>query len=224
MAFRYGPTESWSLVGAQLTIDEGACIGIVGPSGTGKSTFIKLLNGILDPSLGTVFVGGVDVRSLGKKRLRELVSTVMQDDRLLAGTIFENISMFDRSASFDGVVEAAKAACVHDDIIGMPMKYETSIGDVDALMSGGQKQRICIARALYRKPKILLLDEATSSVDVQLERRILDNLSKLGVTRIIISHRPESLAGADRRYYLDKGRLIEMPAMDYGDERASSDE
>lgn len=207
LAFRYGSNDGWAIRGINLQVKEGEFVGIMGPSGGGKSTLIKLLCGLLDAEAGTIAIGGMDVRTLGKRRLRELVATVMQEDTLLNGTIEQNICGFADGFSHEDVMRAAKAAGVHEAVMAMPMRYETMIGDLGALISGGQKQRICLARALYRKPKILLLDEATSSLDLVTETRVADSISELSVARIVVSHRPETLARADRVYVIDKGVL-----------------
>lgn len=207
LAFRYGTNDDWAIRGINLHVKEGEFVGIMGPSGGGKSTLIKLLCGLLDADAGSITIGGLDVRTLGKRRLRELVATVMQEDNLLNGTIEQNICGFADEFSYDDVVRAAKAAGVHEAIMAMPMRYETVIGDLGALISGGQKQRICLARALFRRPRILLLDEATSSLDLATETRVADSISELSVARIVVSHRPETLAHADRIYVLHNGVL-----------------
>jgi len=207
LRFRYGSNDDWVIDGVNLKVEEGKFVGIIGRSGSGKSTLIKVICGLLDQESGTVSVGGIDIRALGKKRLREVVATVMQDDTLLNGTIAQNISGFADPCPLDEVVHAATIAGVHEAILAMPMRYETMIGDMGILISGGQKQRVCLARALFRHPKILLLDEATSSLDLLTEAGVSDGIAKLSITRIVITHRPEALSRADQIYMLEAGRL-----------------
>lgn len=134
--------------------------------------------------------------------------TVMQDDVLLAGSLFENISFFDYGADPAWVTACAKMACIHDDIEAMPMRYDTLVGDMGSVLSGGQKQRILLARALYKKPACLLLDEATSHLDIACERDVNAAVQALQMTRIIIAHRPETIASADRVLHLERGKIV----------------
>lgn len=207
LVFRYGANDQWVVRGANLRIGEGEFVGIMGPSGSGKSTLVKLLCGLLEPEAGEITVGGIDIRTLGKRRLREMVATVMQEDTLLNGTIEQNIAGFAHDVSHERVIEVAKTAGVHQAIVAMPMRYETMLGDLGALVSGGQKQRICLARALYRRPRILLLDEATSSLDLGTEANVAHGIADLSLTRLVVSHRAETLARADRVYLFDEGQL-----------------
>jgi ATP-binding cassette subfamily B protein RaxB len=131
----------------------------------------------------------------------------MQDDQLFAGSIAENICFFDPQPDFGRIEVCARCAAVHDDIVVMPMQYNTLVGDMGAALSGGQKQRVLLARALYRQPKILFLDEATSHLDTNRERRVNDAIRALNLTRIIVAHRPETIASADRVIVLSEGRV-----------------
>lgn len=171
---------------------------IVGPSGCGKSTLLGILLGILKPTDGAVLVGGVDLQYLGVKALRKIIGSVSQDDSLFAGSIAENISFFDHNTDQAKVEECARMSAIHDDIIAMPMGYRTLVGDMRTVLSGGQKQRILIARALYREPKILIFDEATSYLDPECETRVVTAIRALKVTRIFVSHRPQTIDTADR--------------------------
>src|SRR5690606_21833653 len=145
--------------------DAGESVAIVGPSGCGKSTLAKLLLGLLEPTEGVVEVGGRDIKNFGLDNFRRMVGAVMQDDQLFAGSIADNISFFDESATLDQVVEAARMAQMDEEISAMPMGYESLVGDMGAALSGGQKQRVMLARAFYKDPKILIMDEATSHLD-----------------------------------------------------------
>ena len=129
----------------------------------------------------------------------------MQDDHLFTGSIAENISFFDSLATQSDIEEAAKLAGVHDDILAMPMGYHSYVGDMGSALSGGQQQRLFLARALYRRPQILILDEATSQLDVDMEKRVNQAVKELCITRIVIAHRPETIAHADRVIELFEG-------------------
>jgi ATP-binding cassette subfamily B protein RaxB len=208
-SFRYSDTEPLVLVNCSFTVAPGECVAIVGASGGGKTTLVKLMLGLLAPTDGKVLAGGIDIRKLGIDRYRKLVGTVMQDDQLFAGSIADNIGFFDPAADPASIERHARMASVHDDIAAMPMGYNTLIGDMGAALSGGQKQRILLARALYKQPKILFLDEATSALDVQKERAVNDAVRALHLTRIIIAHRPETIASAERVIVLQGGRVAQ---------------
>ncbi len=135
------------------------------------------------------------------------MGAVMQDDQLFAGTIADNISFFDEEIDVTRIETAARLAGVHDEIVDMPMGYHSLIGDMGSLLSGGQKQRVVLARALYRDPKLLFLDEATSHLDVSKERQVNDAVKALNLTRIIVAHRPETIASADQVLTLNEGRI-----------------
>lgn len=157
-----------------------------------------MLLGVHTPSTGKICIGGIDVTKLGLTYLREIIGTVLQDDVLFAGSIAENICFFDSNPDMSWIQKCAESASVHKDIINMPMGYHTLVGDMGTVLSGGQKQRILLARALYKKPKILLLDEATSHLDVALEEKVNAAVKLMNITRVIVAHRPETIASADR--------------------------
>jgi ATP-binding cassette subfamily B protein RaxB len=153
---------------------------------------------------------------LGNHRWRECVGTVMQDDVLFMGTILENISFFDPKQDAAWAQECATMASINDDILSLPMGYQTLVGDMGSALSGGQKQRLLLARALYRRPKVLVLDEATSHLDVASEQKVSQVLRDLSITRIVVAHRPQTLALLDRVVELQKGRICsDEPAVDY---------
>jgi ATP-binding cassette subfamily B protein RaxB len=207
VTFAYSDTEDAVLRDVSLSIEPGESVAIAGPSGCGKTTLLKLMLGIHLPQAGQLLVGGVPLARLGLARWRDMVGTVMQDDQLFAGSIIDNIAFFDAQPDVAWVEHCARLASVHDEIEGMPMGYHTLVGDMGASISGGQKQRILLARALYKRPQILLLDEATSALDVDRERLVNHAIKQLQLTRIIVAHRPETLASASRVIMLHEGRV-----------------
>jgi len=209
VGFRYSETEAAVLKGVNLIIEPGECVAIAGPSGCGKTTLLKLMLGIHEPQIGEVRVGGAPLAHLGLRTWREMIGTVMQDDQLFAGSIIDNISFFDAQPDLGWVEECAKVASVHDEVQAMPMGYHTLIGDMGTSISGGQKQRLLLARALYKRPKILLLDEATSALDVDRERLVNQAVRQLDLTRVIVAHRPETIASANRVIVLNDGRIAQ---------------
>jgi ATP-binding cassette subfamily B protein RaxB len=209
LSFRYSDTEPFVLLNCSFTVTPGESLAIVGPSGGGKTTLLKLMLGLLPATDGKILVGGVDIQKLGIERYRRLVGTVMQDDQLFAGSIADNICFFDPAPDQESIEHFARLAAVHDDIAAMPMGYNTLIGDMGAALSGGQRQRILLARALYKRPKILFLDEATSALDVQKERAVNEAIRSLNLTRILIAHRPETIASAERVIVLQGGKVVQ---------------
>ncbi len=210
VSFRYGEREPWILRHVTLTVPAGQSVAITGPSGSGKTTLLKLLLGLLEPVEGEVRYGGIPMRQLGLKNVRRQIGTVMQEDVLLTGSLADNIAFFDAQPDAERVQGCAMLAQIHEDICRMPMGYQTLVGDLGSGLSGGQKQRLLLARALYRGPKILALDEATSHLDVEGERAVAANLAQLPVTRLMIAHRPDTIAGAQRVVRLERGRIDEV--------------
>ncbi|HYC36747.1 MAG TPA: peptidase domain-containing ABC transporter [Usitatibacter sp.] len=209
LSYRYSDTEPFVLLNCSFTVAPGESVALVGPSGCGKTTLLKLMLGLLAPTDGKVLAGGVDIHKLGIDAYRKLVGTVMQDDQLFAGSIADNISFFDPLPDREAIERHARLAAVHDDVVAMPMGYNTLIGDMGAALSGGQKQRILLARALYKQPRILFLDEATSALDVQKERAVNEAIRSLRLTRVVIAHRPETIASAERVIVLQGGRVVQ---------------
>jgi ATP-binding cassette subfamily B protein RaxB len=205
--FRYSDGEPEVLHQINLSIDPGESVAIVGPSGCGKTTLIKLMLGILKPVHGEVLVGGRALDAMGAASWRAMVGTVMQDEPLFAGSIADNVSFFDPSPDMERVIECARMAAVHEEIDALPMGYHTLIGDMGATLSGGQKQRVLLARALYKRPRVLFLDEATSALDIDRERLVNQSVRQLRLTRVIVAHRPETIATADRVIVLDGGNV-----------------
>lgn len=209
LSFRYADGEPWVLRNCSFKVDAGDSIAIVGASGCGKTTLVKIMLGLLQPTEGKIKIGGEDMRKLGARNVRSIIGAVMQDDQLFAGSIADNIGFFDPDFDLVRVEAAARLAAVHEDIAAMPMGYHGLIGDMGSSLSGGQKQRIILARALYRQPKLLFLDEATSHLDVMRERLVNDAVRKLQLTKVIVAHRPETIASADRVLVMDGGRIAQ---------------
>ncbi|WP_186131948.1 peptidase domain-containing ABC transporter [Burkholderia gladioli] len=206
--FRYADGEPVVLKEVSLRIEPGESVAIIGPSGCGKTTLVNVMMGLLAPTAGEVRIGGVRLDRLGLERVRELVGTVLQDDALFAGSIADNICFFDTDADAEWIAECARIAAVHADIAAMPMGYNTLVGDMGTVLSGGQKQRILLARALYKRPRILVLDEATSHLDIAREQQVNASISALQVTRVIVAHRPQTIASAQRVVALEDGRIV----------------
>jgi ATP-binding cassette, subfamily B, bacterial CvaB/MchF/RaxB len=207
VAFRYSDSEGDVLRGVNLAIEPGESVAIVGPSGCGKTTLVKLMLGILAPVQGEVLVAGRSLQAVGASTWRSMVGTVMQDEPLFAGSIADNISFFDSRPDMERIAECARVASVHDEIAALPMGYYTLIGEMGATLSGGQKQRVLLARALYKRPRVLFLDEATSALDVERERLVNQAVRQLQLTRVIVAHRPETIASADRVVVLNAGAV-----------------
>lgn len=208
-SFRYADGEPDVLSSVSLAIEPGESVAITGPSGCGKTTLLKVLLGIHEPQEGGVYIDGVPLSRLGLRHWRDLIGTVMQEDQLFAGSIADNISFFESGADAAWVEECAKLASLHEEIDAMPMGYQTLIGDMGSSISGGQKQRILLARALYKRPQILFLDEATSALDVDRERLVNNAIRQLKLTRVIVAHRPETIASTQRVIVLKDGHIAQ---------------
>ncbi len=209
VSFAYSDAEAPVLRHLSLVIAPGESVAIVGPSGCGKTTLLKLMLGIHAPHSGEIRVDGVPLRQFGMRGWRGLIGTVMQDDQLFAGSIADNISFFDAEPDRAWIEQCGRLAAVHAEVLAMPMGYETLIGDMGASISGGQKQRLLLARALYKRPQILFLDEATSALDVEREREVNQAIRQLQLTRIIVAHRPETIASASRVIVIGEGRVAQ---------------
>jgi len=192
-----------------LRIEPGDSVAIVGPSGCGKTTLLKCMLGILAPQAGQIRIGGVDLQQLGLRAWRDMIGTVMQEDQLFAGSIIDNITFFDADADTAWAEQCARVAAIADEIEAMPMGWHTLVGDMGTSLSGGQRQRILLARALYKRPKFLFLDEATSALDVEREREVNAAIRQLAITRVIVAHRPETIASAGRVIVLQEGRVAQ---------------
>ncbi|RMB25735.1 colicin V processing peptidase [Sphingomonas sp. PP-F2F-G114-C0414] len=217
--FAYGPGEHDVLAGVDLVIEPGETLAITGASGGGKTTLLKLLLGLLHPTEGKILVNGKVLTRAGMASYRERVGSVMQDDTLFAGSIAENIAFFDPQIDQERVEEAARLAIIHDDIMAMPMAYESLVGDMGSALSGGQKQRVLLARALYRKPQLLVMDEATAHLDAENEAKVNASLKTQGVACIIVAHRPSTIATADRQVAMKDGRISFIEPLKEGESR-----
>lgn len=209
VSFRYADGEPEVISHCSLRIEPGEAVAIVGPSGCGKTTLLKLMLGIHTPQAGEIRLGEQALSQIGLADWRSRIGTVMQDDQLFAGSLRDNISFFDPQADAEWIEQCARLACVHEDIQAMPMGYESLIGDMGSSLSGGQRQRLLLARALYKRPQFLFLDEATSALDVERERQVNASLRQLSITRIVIAHRPETIAAAQRVITLHQGRVAQ---------------
>jgi ATP-binding cassette subfamily B protein RaxB len=207
VSFRYADGEPWVLKDCCLVVEPEQSVALVGASGCGKTTLVKLMLGLLVPTEGTIRIGGYDLHRIGPRNVRAIVGAVMQDDQLFAGSVADNISFFAPEHDLARIEAAARMAEVHDEIAAMPMGYHSLIGDMGSSLSGGQKQRVILARALYRHPKLLFLDEATSHLDVMKERLVNDAVKRLKLTKVIVAHRPETIASAERVLVMEQGRI-----------------
>ena len=211
--FRYGGKEDpYILSNINLHIYPGQTIGVVGRSGSGKSTLVKLIARFYDATQGRICLDGCDVKNINLANLRENVGFVLQDSFMFDDTIRNNISLYDPNETSEKVVLAAQLADAHNFISGLPMGYETRIGESGIQLSGGQKQRIAIARVLYRNPKILIFDEATNALDVETETSIQKNMKTIleGKTAIVVAHRLSTVKYADLIIVVDNGEIVEQ--------------
>jgi ATP-binding cassette subfamily B protein len=207
-----GRNATPALSDLQLVIEEGTTLGIVGLTGSGKSTLAHLIPRIFDPPVGTVCIGGIDIRDIAVADLRSCIGFVPQDPFLFSATIAENIAFGDPNATDDQVKKAARMAGIHDEILDFPQGYETTVGERGISLSGGQKQRVAIARALLLDPQIVVFDDPLSAVDAEREEFILNSLREFfhKRTSIIIAHRISAVMNADHTIVLDEGRIVEQ--------------
>jgi ATP-binding cassette subfamily B protein RaxB len=198
LAFRYAATDEPVLTDISFEMAPGEFVAITGPSGGGKTTLLKLLVGLLEPSGGQILYDGMPLQTFGVGAVRDQIGVVMQDDILLSGSLAQNITFFDTAPDPGWMRECARLAAIGDDISSFPMAYNTLVGDMGTVLSGGQKQRVLLARALYRRPRILFMDEGTSSLDTGKEREVNRNLRAMDITRLVIAHRKDTIDAADR--------------------------
>ncbi len=208
VGFRHDPRGSWTLRDVSLVVRPGQKVALVGPSGSGKSTLARLLLALYQPTAGEIRYDGVPAAELNPRSLRRQFGVVTQEPSLFTGTIRENIALNFPEAGMDRIAEAARLAALHDEIMAMPMGYETILVEGGGL-SGGQRQRLALARALLPRPKVLLLDEATSNLDSATEADIEARLSRLTQTRIVIAHRLSTVRDADLILVVERGMVVE---------------
>jgi ATP-binding cassette subfamily B protein RaxB len=207
VAFRYSSEERLILRDCTCRIANGSFVAVAGCSGSGKSTLLRLIAGIETPDAGELQIGGVRLPDMDIDSFRQQTGTVFEDDRLMKGSIAENIALFADDPDPEAIRRAAVEAGIATDIEAMPMAYHTRIGDLGSSLSRGQSQRVLLARALYRQPQLLLLDEATSGLDRDSERRVIEALRQLDVTRIAVTHSDQMLQAAHQVFWLNNGIL-----------------
>ncbi|HKU42259.1 MAG TPA: peptidase domain-containing ABC transporter, partial [Polyangiales bacterium] len=210
VSFAYDPLSPNVLESVSLRVEPGEFLAVVGPSGSGKSTLARLLAGLYAPAAGSVTFEGRDQKLWDPSALRSRLGMVTQDTRLLAASIRDNLSLFDASVPLDRVQHAARLAEIHDDVMRLPLGYDSVLSDGGGSLSGGQRQRLCLARAVLREPSVVVLDEATSQLDTRNERKVHENLAALRCTRIVIAHRLSTVRDADRIAVLDAGKLLDV--------------
>lgn len=208
--FSYSDDDNLVIRDINITVNKGDSVALIGPSGCGKSTLLKVMIGLLPPTSGEVIADEINIQQLGLQNYRSNVSSVMQNEKLMSGTILENICFFETHPNKALAEQCAIKAGIHWDILAMQGGYDSLLGDMGNTLSGGQIQRIILARALYRKPKILFLDEATSNLDFDLENHINKSIKSLDMTRIFIAHRQETIKSADRIIKFENGTFVEM--------------
>jgi len=214
VGFRYSSDGPEVLRSINLTIRSGQKIAIVGRTGSGKSTLGRLLLGLSLPTSGTISYDGIPLQRMRCQEVRRQFGVVMQDTVIFSGTILENLTLNNPTMSREQAMHAAQIAAIHEDIMRMPMGYDTFVGEGGSALSGGQRQRMAIARAVAHNPVMLLLDEATSSLDVITEQRVAEHLESFACTQIIIAHRLSTIRKADVILVLDEGTIVEQGTHD----------
>lgn len=203
---QYGPTI---VKDVSVKVHPGQFIAIVGTTGSGKSTLASLLLGLYQPTEGQILFDKQDIKYMDKSKFRQQIGVVTQQVHLFNKSIFQNIAFHNEKLTSKEIIESAKLAEIHEDIMGLRMNYETVLSEEGSNLSGGQRQRLALARALVNKPKILLLDEASSALDTVTEQKIHQNLEELNCTRIVIAHRLSTVKKADKIIVVDNGEIIE---------------
>ena len=212
VSFRFGNSGAFQLTNISLEFPAGTFVGIVGQSGSGKSTMTKLLPRLYEPTTGTIQIDNYDINKVELYSLRRQIGMVLQDTLLFNGTVQENIALTNPEASPEQIIAAAKIAVAHDFIMSLPNGYNTNVGERGSALSGGQRQRIAIARTVLQNPKLLILDEATSALDYDSERQVCQNLAEAFYSRTVffITHRLATVKNADVILVMDKGVVVEQ--------------
>ncbi len=210
ICFSYSDDQVPILNNVNLTFGAGESIAVTGPSGAGKTTLMKIMLGLLQPTSGKVYLDGKDITQVGLKSYRKKIAAVMQDDTLLAGSIADNVSFFDPQPDYLKIEQCTHLAAIHDDINRMTMGYNSLVGDMGSNLSGGQIQRLLLARALYQSSYVLFMDEATSHLDIDNEAKINEKIQHLPMTCIMIAHRQETINMAEKVYHLENGILVNL--------------
>lgn len=209
VSFGYAPLDVPLIRGFDLTIKKGGCVAITGGSGSGKSTIAKIIAGLYGEQGGAVTFNGAARNELDRHYFYSHIASVSQNIRLFEGTVLDNITMWDADIPYDDAVVAAKAACIHDEIISRHNGYRERVLENGVNFSGGQRQRIEIARALVKRPSVLILDEATSALDADTEERVMRNIKALGITLIVVAHRLSAIMDSDEIIVMEGGRIAE---------------
>ena len=210
LSFKYGEQAPLVVQNISLDIAPGSSVALVGPSGSGKSTLLNLLSGLYKPVAGEIDYDERSLHEMDLRGVRQQIGIVPQHPFIFGGTMRENIALAQPGATLDRIAQAAKVACLHDDVSDMPMAYDTVISDGGASLSGGQRQRVAIARAVLRNPTLMLLDEATSALDNATEKKVIAGLETLRCTRITVAHRLSTVRNCDLIVVMDKGKVVEQ--------------
>lgn len=208
--FKHAESDSLILKDVNLKINAGDMVTFVGPSGAGKTTILKIMMGLLQPSSGVVEIDGIPINKLGPSEWRRHIGCLMQDDQLFAGSLLDNIAFFESEVDYDRINHCCKLANIEEDIASMPLGIDTLVGDMGSALSGGQKQRIMLARALYRRPVALFIDEGTANLDPANEAAVLQSLQSLSSTKILSAHRPQAIDAAARVLLVVDGNVKEL--------------
>jgi ATP-binding cassette subfamily B protein len=209
VSFQYAPDVPKVLRSLNLTIEPGQKVAIVGKTGSGKSTLGKLLLGLYTPTEGNIYYDGIPFSNLHYQEVRRQFGVVLQEATIFSGTVLHNVTFNDPQMSKEQAIQAAQVAAIHEDIMHMPMGYETYVAEEGSALSGGQRQRLALARAVAHNPAVLLLDEATSSLDVITEQKVAQNLQTFSCTQIVIAHRLSTIRNADIILVMDEGTIVE---------------
>lgn len=210
VSYSCGHAEAAILRNVSLHVAAGEMIALVGPSGGGKTTLIKILLGLIEPSAGSVLIDGRPLKSVGARNWRERCGSVLQEDQLFAGTLAENVAFFDPEIDMDHVADCCREAAVMADIERMPLGLDTLVGDMGSALSGGQRQRLMLARALYRRPVALFMDEGTANLDPASETTVVEAVARLRATRVVSAHRPAAAQAASRIFLVAGGTVREL--------------